>query len=129
MTYESFLSPGCVEPFTIRLWRFNFCLFLLGTKAGTLYKQTHTHTKVTSETFFLPVNKSRNIELPVKSAREHFQKVREFRWKKVSRATFVCVCVCVERVPALVQSRNRQKLKRHRRIVKGSTHPGDKKLS
>ena len=63
--------------------------------------------------------------------------------KKVSRATFhrndsqpewrVDVCVCVyswgERVPALVQSRNRQKLKRHRRIVKGSTHPGDKKLS
>ena len=35
---------------------------------------THTHTKVARETFFLPVNKSRNIELPVKSAREHFQK-------------------------------------------------------
>ena len=29
---RKFLSPGCAEPFTILLWRFNFCLFLIWTR-------------------------------------------------------------------------------------------------
>ena len=41
---------------------------------------SHFCKKVARETFFLPVNKSRNIELPVKSPRDHLEKFHP--WKK-----------------------------------------------
>ena len=44
----------------------------------------------------------------------------------LSLSACLSLCLCVW---DLVQNRNKQKLKRHRRIVKGSTDPGDKKLS